>query len=146
VRAAEPLPNRANAQKSTGPRTDAGKGVSRMNAVKHGLLAQAVVITAGDYQEDEQAFTQLLESPREEFMPVGAAEDQEVEMIAYCYWHKMRAARYEHGAIRKRTSNSLGTGATSSEARGRSNISSAYWNRPRGSSATGGWTGSVSSG
>jgi len=31
--------NRANAQKSTGPRTAAGKGRSRFNAVKHGLTA-----------------------------------------------------------------------------------------------------------
>jgi len=95
--------NRANAQKSTGPRTDAGKDVSRMNAVKHGLLAQAVVITAGDYQEDPEEFTQLLDDLREQFAPVGVAEDLEVQTIARCYWRKIRAARYEHGAIRKRT-------------------------------------------
>jgi len=32
--------NRANAQKSTGPRTERGKAISRFNAVTHGLLAR----------------------------------------------------------------------------------------------------------
>ena len=31
--------SRANAQKSTGPRTSAGKAVSRFNALKHGIYA-----------------------------------------------------------------------------------------------------------
>ena len=95
--------NRRNARQSTGPKTDAGKHASRLNAVTHGLLANAVVITAGDYQEDEQEFAQLLEELREQFTPVGVAEDLEVQKIALCYWRKMRAVRYEHGAIRKRT-------------------------------------------
>jgi hypothetical protein len=95
--------NRANAQKSTGPRTDEGKRASRMNAVSHGLLAQTVVITAGDYQEDEQAFAEVLEGLREDFTPVGVAEDLEVQTIARCYWRRMRAARYEDGAVRMRT-------------------------------------------
>jgi hypothetical protein len=95
--------NRRNASQSTGPKTEAGKQASRMNAVTHGLLAKAVVITAGDYQEDEQEFGQLLEDLREQFGPVGVAEDLEVQKIALCYWRKMRAVRYEHGAIRQRT-------------------------------------------
>ncbi len=95
--------NRRNARQSTGPKTDAGKHASRLNAVTHGLLANAVAITAGDYQEDEQEFAQLLEELREQFTPVAVAEDLEVQKIALCYWRKMRAVRYEHGAIRKRT-------------------------------------------
>ncbi len=95
--------NRRNASQSTGPKTPEGKQVSRLNAVTHGLLAKAVVITAGDYQEDEQEFAQLLEELREQFSPVGVAEDLEVQKIALCYWRKMRAVRYEHGAIRKQT-------------------------------------------
>ena len=30
---------------------------------------------------------------------MGVAEDLEVQKIAGCYWRKMRAIRYEHGAI-----------------------------------------------
>ena len=40
---AQILANRNNAQKSTGPRTDAGKRRSRANALKHGLCASVVV-------------------------------------------------------------------------------------------------------
>jgi hypothetical protein len=36
--------NRSNAQKSTGPRTPQGKATASQNAVKHGLLAEQVVI------------------------------------------------------------------------------------------------------
>jgi hypothetical protein len=97
--------NRRNASQSTGPKTEAGKQASRLNAVTHGLLAKGVVITAGDYQEDEHEFVQLLDDLREQFTPVGVAEDLEVQKIALCYWRKMRAVRYEHGAIRKRTGN-----------------------------------------
>ena len=95
--------NRRNARKSTGPQTHAGKQASRMNAVTHGLLAKAVVITTGDYREDAEEFAQLLDELREQFTPVGVAEDLEVQEIALYYWRKMRAVRYEHGAIRKRT-------------------------------------------
>ena len=34
--------NRANAQRSTGPRTEAGKATSRRNALKHGILSRTV--------------------------------------------------------------------------------------------------------
>jgi hypothetical protein len=34
--------NRANAQRSTGPRTKPGKAVSRRNAVKHGILSLSI--------------------------------------------------------------------------------------------------------
>lgn len=109
--------NRRNASQSTGPKTEAGKQASRMNAVTHGLLAKAVVITAGDYQEDEQEFGQLLEELREQFMPVGVAEDLEVQKITLCYWRKMRAVRYEHGAIRQRTGDMREREARSQEQR-----------------------------
>ena len=34
--------NRANAKKSTGPRTEAGKARSRLNSWKHGLTAKEI--------------------------------------------------------------------------------------------------------
>jgi hypothetical protein len=40
--------NRANALKSCGPRTPEGKAISRLNAVKHGLYAETVVIPGED--------------------------------------------------------------------------------------------------
>ena len=35
--------NRRNAVKSTGPKTEAGKRVSRCNAARHGLTAETVI-------------------------------------------------------------------------------------------------------
>jgi hypothetical protein len=36
--------NRANAKKSTGPKSDAGKAISRLNAMTHGLTGGLVVV------------------------------------------------------------------------------------------------------
>src|SRR5262244_1305552 len=95
--------NRRNSQRSTGPKTEAGKAASRLNAVKHGLLAKEIVITRGDFPENEHEFAVLLERLREEKHPVGISEELEVQKIAYCYWRMARAIRCEHGAIRRRT-------------------------------------------
>ncbi len=43
--------NRANAQKSTGPRTPAGKAVASQNAVTHGFLARDTVLQGEDAGE-----------------------------------------------------------------------------------------------
>lgn len=49
--------NRQNALKSTGPITPEGKAAVRHNALKHGLLAQDVLVP----NEDEAAFEELAE-------------------------------------------------------------------------------------
>src|SRR4051794_20742495 len=43
--------NRANAQKSTGPRTDTGRATSSKNAVKTGLTGRTVLLPADDVEE-----------------------------------------------------------------------------------------------
>ena len=64
--------NRGNAQKSTGPRTPEGKAVVARNAVKHGLLAQEVVIKGEDpgefdlYREEMLAELRNLRRLREQ--------------------------------------------------------------------------------
>ena len=40
--------NRRNALRSTGPRTDEGRAKCRLNAVKHGLAAQALLLPGED--------------------------------------------------------------------------------------------------
>ena len=61
--------NRKNAQKSTGPRTRAGKANSRLNAVTHGLTAALVPIPG----EDPQVATDRLNAWQAELNP-GASE------------------------------------------------------------------------
>jgi len=73
--------NRRNAQQSTGPRTEEGKGTSSMNAVKHGLLAQGV-ITRGDYREDPIEYLELLEFLRKQYKVKGPVEESDVEQMA----------------------------------------------------------------
>ena len=46
--------NRLNSQRSTGPRTDGGKSISRRNALKHGLSGAGIVLPA----EEGAAFDQ----------------------------------------------------------------------------------------
>lgn len=53
--------NRANAQRSTGPRTEAGKAASRGNALKHGLTASQVVIPGEDPRAYDEFCAQLIE-------------------------------------------------------------------------------------
>ena len=93
--------NRRNAQKSTGPTTPEGKARSKMNAVKHGLLAKERLITVGGLGEDPEAFEQLLADLREDRRPVGTLEQILVENIAGYVWRGRRAQRYEAGAIQR---------------------------------------------
>ena len=59
------IANRANAKRSSGPKTSTGKALSRMNACKHGLTAEAIVIA----DEDPRAFDLLRAQLEEEHNP-----------------------------------------------------------------------------
>jgi hypothetical protein len=89
--------NRANAKKSTGPRTSEGKRRSSRNAVKHGLLSDHLVITAGPERPED--FRALLADLQGELRPKTAIERALVERIASCLWRLRRAQRFEAGAI-----------------------------------------------
>ena len=54
--------NRANAQKSTGPRTEAGKNASRANGYKHGMTATVVFpqVEAVEVDRRTEAFAEEL--------------------------------------------------------------------------------------
>jgi len=95
--------NRANAQKSTGPTSEAGKKSSRMNALTHGLLARETVIRLGDYQEEFVEYLELLDDLWERYRPVGHAEELEVEIMAKCDWMEVRETRVTNATIRRRT-------------------------------------------
>ena len=86
--------NRSNAQKSTGPRTAQGKAVASQNAVKHGLLAEQVVI----HGEDPAQFDLYREGMLAELAPVGAVEEMLAERAVSLAWRLRRAERL-HSAV-----------------------------------------------
>ena len=52
--------NRLNAQKSTGPKTEQGKSISRLNARRDGFTGQVIILDAEDRPHFEQFQTKLL--------------------------------------------------------------------------------------
>ena len=96
------LANQQNALRSTGPKTDQGRALASRNSLKHGLLAEEVVITAGEGAEDKQQFSDLLTDLVTHFSPVGPLEEILVEKIAAAYWRQRRASRYEVGVLRQK--------------------------------------------
>src|ERR1700722_5727817 len=74
--------NQANSQHSTGPKTAAGKQRSSLNALRHGLTGQLVVMPTEDlyaYQDHVKSFT-------DEYHPEGATEAQLVQALADTSW------------------------------------------------------------
>ena len=85
--------NRANAQFSTGPRTDEGKARSSMNAVKTGLTGRTVVLPS----DDIQAYDDHLDRHFAEFSPVTDKEKALTQSIADTEWRLLRIAPLEAG-------------------------------------------------
>ena len=94
--------NRANALKSTGPRTPEGRAVSRWNALQHGVLARAVIPPALEQYESRDEFSFLLQTLHEDLAPQSALEEMLVERIASSYWRLARLLRAEAGKIAER--------------------------------------------
>jgi hypothetical protein len=70
--------NRANALKSSGPKTAEGKAISRLNAVKHGVYAETVSIPG----EDGEAFDRRFNSWSRDLNPLASeAADYLVAML-----------------------------------------------------------------
>jgi hypothetical protein len=85
--------NRENARKSTGPKTPEGKAVARLNALRHGLLSQEVLLPG----EDEALLREFSERVRDELQPVGELESLLVDRIIAAYWRLRRLGRVEAG-------------------------------------------------
>ena len=83
--------NRANALKSTGPRTEAGKQRSKLNALRHGLTGHTVVLPT----EDHAAYQRHSQSFLEEYQPKQATETQLVQSLIDTSWQLNRAAAIE---------------------------------------------------
>lgn len=91
--------NRRNAQRSTGPRTPKGRDVSKMNALKHGILSRQVLVAGQHYQEDRKEFEALHRRFWEDLQPEGPMEEMLVDQIVTAHWRLKRALIAESGAI-----------------------------------------------
>lgn len=83
--------NRANAQLSTGPKTEEGKCRSALNARRHGLTGQ--VTTMSD--EDRAAHDQFSATIIKDLAPEGAMETQLAQRIATDSWRLNRISAVE---------------------------------------------------
>lgn len=95
------IANRKNAQKSTGPRTQSGKDLAKMNAVKHGIMSESLLINKEEGKEDNKLYFQQHNNLIHYFKPQGVMEEVLVEQIAMSLWRKQRVLRFETGCIRK---------------------------------------------
>src|SRR5579884_774884 len=85
--------NRENAQHSTGPRTEAGKRRSCLNAYRHGLTGQIVCQT----EEDLAAFKKHCADVTAEHKPIGPTETFLANSIAENMWRINRIRAIENG-------------------------------------------------
>ncbi len=88
---ASQLANAANAQLSTGPRTEEGKARSAQNARKHGLTAAQLVIVA----EDREEFEALLADYQSAVRPSGPIQQTLFDQLVEAAWHLERIRNME---------------------------------------------------
>ena len=94
--------NRANAKRSTGPRTAAGKAKVARNALAHGLTARAPLLPA----DDVGAYRRFARRMLDELRPDGALQEELAADIINCSWKLRRVPEAEarlldhhHGAV-----------------------------------------------
>jgi hypothetical protein len=88
--------NRANAQKSTGPRSVEGKSASRFNALKRGIDAASIVIPG----EDPAVYDSLAAQYLIEYCPQSASESFHVDTMLRADWQKRRLETVEGDLFR----------------------------------------------
>jgi hypothetical protein len=91
--------NQANAQKSTGPTSAAGRAASSRNALKHGILSREVLVQGRHRQECEGELAALRKRLWEDWEPLGATEEMLVDQIVTTHWRLRRALTAESGEI-----------------------------------------------
>jgi hypothetical protein len=92
---ARTLANKANAQRSTGPSSPAGRDISRRNSLKHGLTGAGVVLIEQDVSEVEQRNDDL----QAEFRPQTAFGKILVRKMATLSVRMERSEKQETAAI-----------------------------------------------
>src|SRR3954470_19689579 len=94
--AAQLAANRANSQRSTGPRSDQGKAVSRLNGVTHGMTCHLPVVLPG---EDPEEFLGEVDRWAQQLGAETEAERAQVETAVSTRWRMRRARGAEASAV-----------------------------------------------
>jgi len=81
------LVNRANAQFSTGPKTEEGRAIVSQNNLRHGLSGTFQVLAC----ESQEAFDALFQKLAAEHRPANPLEEQLVQNMAQHFWLAQRA-------------------------------------------------------
>jgi len=94
---------RCNAQRSTGPRSEAGKQNSKMNAVRHGERADPrnhywVMLALG---EDPEEFEFLKKELLLSYGPGEILWQKQIDDLARLYWRRQRLERAQEGVMRR---------------------------------------------
>src|ERR1700685_3706903 len=84
--------NRANSLKSTGPKTEAGKKRSSLNAFRHGLTGQVIVMP----EEDLAAYERVVKRFHDDRQPKGVIETDLTQQLAEDSWCLHRARMIEN--------------------------------------------------
>ncbi|MBI4874754.1 MAG: hypothetical protein HY822_08990 [Acidobacteria bacterium] len=87
--------SRANAARSTGPKTAAGKHISSGNAISHGLLAKTTVI----HGESLELFHQTLRAYIQRIGPRDVLEAEALEEMCSAAWRLRRLWTIEREAL-----------------------------------------------
>jgi len=87
--------NRKNAQRSTGPRTQAGRARSSMNALRHGITGQVSITTVEDRAAHDKFVQELIDRLR----PDDPLELQLASLIAEDFWRLQRIRAVENDIL-----------------------------------------------
>ena len=89
--AAQLAANQANAQLSTGPKTEEGKAASSQNNFRHGCTGKFMLLP----QESNGEFQELKDALNEEHQPATPTEALLVERMVEHFWLSQRAIRLQ---------------------------------------------------
>ena len=78
--------NRRNAEKSTGPRSEAGKSRAAQNARQHGYTADVIVLSV----EDKDIFNRMHQDLTDQYQPITVTEEQFLLEMTWARWRTHR--------------------------------------------------------
>ncbi|MBZ5689101.1 MAG: hypothetical protein LAP86_29185 [Acidobacteriia bacterium] len=90
---------RRNGCKSHGPTTEEGKSRSRLNALKHGLRSETILLETSS-EAEKAVFEDLRTRVEEEFAPRTFEEKLLLESLVHAIWQKRRCLHFETKELR----------------------------------------------